>query len=50
VDEVELGLSAQNLLNQVPPYLNNPAEYVAYDEENGDPLGRRVSLALKVRW
>jgi len=50
VDKVEITLSAQNVFNQPPPYLNNAAEDVAYDEENGDLLGRRVSLALKFHW
>jgi outer membrane receptor protein involved in Fe transport len=42
VDKVEVTLSAQNVLNQAPPYLNNPREDVAYDEENGDPWGAGV--------
>jgi iron complex outermembrane receptor protein len=50
VDEVQIVLSAQNIFNQHPPYLINPVEGVGYDEENGDLLGRRVSLALQIRW
>jgi outer membrane receptor protein involved in Fe transport len=48
--EAQIVLSGQNVLNQHPPSLDNPVERVSYDEENGDLLGRRVSLALKVRW
>jgi outer membrane receptor protein involved in Fe transport len=46
----EIALSGQNVFNRDPPFVMNMAERIGYDEENGDLLGRRVSLQLKVRW
>jgi hypothetical protein len=43
-------LSALNLFNTEPPFLNNAAEYIGYDKENGNLYGRRVSLQLDVKW
>jgi iron complex outermembrane receptor protein len=48
--EAQIVLSGQNILNQNPPSLYNPVERMGYDQENGDLLGRRLSLGLKVRW
>ena len=39
-----------NLFNKQPPFLNNDVGTVAYDPENGDLLGRRVSLNLEYEW
>jgi outer membrane receptor protein involved in Fe transport len=43
-------LSALNLLNRAPPFLNNWYEKIGYDEENGDLTGRNVSLTVRMRW
>jgi iron complex outermembrane recepter protein len=42
-------LSAQNLLNTLPPFLNNPVG-VGYDQENADLTGRVVSFDVTKRW
>ncbi len=46
----EISLSGQNLCNRGPPFLNNVAAAIGYDQENGDLLGRRVNLTLRQRW
>ena len=48
----QLGVSLRglNIFNQQPPFLNNNVSTVGYDPENGDLLGRRVSLAVEYRW
>jgi len=38
-----------NIFNQQPPFLNNSLSTIGYDPENGDLLGRRVSLAIEYR-
>ncbi len=48
--QTEISLSGQNLFNRNPPALNNVAAAIGYDQENGDLLGRRVSLMLRQRW
>ena len=45
-----LELSAVNLFNHNPPFLNNVYENIGYDEENGDLAGRNVGLAVRLRW
>ena len=45
----EIAISAQNLFNTTPPFLNNPLG-VGYDQENADLTGRVVSLDLRERW
>jgi iron complex outermembrane receptor protein len=45
----QVALNVQNLFNRPPPLLNNPLG-VGYDEENGDLLGRVVSLNVRYRW
>jgi iron complex outermembrane receptor protein len=50
VDEVELSLSVENLFNSSPPYLYNTDQNVAYDQENGNLLGRQVRIRLQTRW
>jgi len=48
----QLGVSLRglNIFNQQPPFLNNNVSTIGYDPENGDLLGRRVSLAVEYRW
>jgi iron complex outermembrane receptor protein len=45
----QIALNVENLFNAMPPYLANPVG-VAYDQENGDLLGRMVSLSITHRW
>jgi iron complex outermembrane recepter protein len=45
-----VAVSALNVLNTYPPFLNNYAEQIGYDEENGDLNGRSVTLTLRKRW
>jgi outer membrane receptor protein involved in Fe transport len=44
-----LSLGADNLFNRSPPFLNNPVG-VGYDQENGDLMGRVVSLTVRRKW
>jgi len=43
-------LRAFNVFNQQPPFLNNSQNFVAYDLENADLLGRRISLRIEHAW
>ena len=43
-------LSAQNLFNVYPPFLNNSAVGLGYDQENADLYGRIVTLEIRKRW
>jgi iron complex outermembrane recepter protein len=49
-DQIQLIASALNVFNRQPPFLNNAVEELGYDEENGDLLGRRVSIQIRVKW
>jgi len=42
--------NARNLFNSDPPFLNNQATYIGYDQENADPYGRLLSLQLRKTW
>jgi len=44
-----LALSVQNLLDQDPPFYDNPTG-VGYDPANADPIGRFVAATLTKRW
>jgi len=46
----QFALSAQNLFDVDPPFLNNNAAGVGYDQENADLYGRMVSLEVRKRW
>jgi outer membrane receptor protein involved in Fe transport len=46
---LEFAISAQNVFNTSPPFLNNPLG-VGYDQENADVIGRIVSLDVRKRW
>ena len=48
--ETKVSLRGQNVFNKQPPFLNNSLSAVGYDPENGDLLGRRVSIAIQHRW
>lgn len=43
-------LNARNVFNIDPPFLNNQAAYIGYDQENADPYGRLLSLQLSKKW
>jgi iron complex outermembrane recepter protein len=45
----EIALTARNLFNSSPPFLNNPVG-VGYDEENADLTGRILSVDIRKRW
>ena len=45
----QFSISARNLLNHQPPFLNN--QYgIGYDQENSSLLGRIVSFSIHQRW
>jgi len=39
-----------NVFNKQPPFLNNSQNFIGYDLENADLLGRRVSLRFEHEW
>jgi outer membrane receptor protein involved in Fe transport len=45
-----ISLRGLNVFNRQPPFLNNNLSFTGYDAENGDLLGRRVSLRLEHEW
>ncbi len=45
----EIAISAQDLFNSSPPFLNNPVG-IGYDQENADLTGRIVSLEVRKHW
>ena len=49
-DRTTIHLRGANVFNKQPPFLNNDVGAVAYDPENADLLGRRVSLNLRHEW
>jgi len=44
---VRIELNARNLFNVDPPFLNNQAVDLAYDQENANPYGRVLSLQVR---
>jgi iron complex outermembrane recepter protein len=46
----QVALNVQNLFNVDPPFLNNAAVGIGYDQENADLYGRLVSLEVRKRW
>jgi iron complex outermembrane receptor protein len=48
--ETRLSVRGYNVFNQQPPFLNNSVSTIGYDAENGNLLGRRVSLAIEHKW
>lgn len=45
----DISLSVQNLLDDDPPFANNPLGY-AFDSQNASPIGRFFALELRKRW
>ena len=45
----EVALTAENVFNSSPPFLNNP-QGVGYDQENADLTGRILSVDIRKRW
>jgi outer membrane receptor protein involved in Fe transport len=45
-----VALNVQNLFNVNPPFLNNAAVGLGYDQENADLYGRLVSFEIRKRW
>jgi outer membrane receptor protein involved in Fe transport len=48
--KTQFAVNAQNLFNVNPPFLNNGAVGIGYDQENADLYGRMVSLEVRKRW
>jgi outer membrane receptor protein involved in Fe transport len=46
----QFALNAQNLFDVYPPFLNNTAAGLGYDQENADLYGRIVSFEVRKRW
>lgn len=46
----QVALNVQNLFNVNPPFLNNIAVNIGYDQENADLYGRLVSFEIRKRW
>jgi iron complex outermembrane receptor protein len=46
----QVALNVQNLFNVNPPFLNNAAVNLGYDQENADLYGRVVSFEIRKRW
>jgi outer membrane receptor protein involved in Fe transport len=56
-DDIQIGLSVQNLFDRKPPFLQIPAAYLAqgrsavrFDGANASPVGRVISLQFRKRW
>jgi iron complex outermembrane receptor protein len=49
-NDVLVTLAGQNVFNSQPPFVNNRVAGIGYDPENGNLLGRRVSIALEYHW
>jgi len=49
-DHTRLELSAANLFDRDPPFLNNTLAGLGYDQENADPYGRILSLWIRTDW
>ncbi len=50
LDHTQIQLSATNLFNRDPPFLNNALAALGYDQENADPYGRILSLWIRRNW
>jgi outer membrane receptor protein involved in Fe transport len=46
----QFALNVQNLFNVNPPFLNNSAVGIGYDQENADLYGRLASFEIRKRW
>jgi iron complex outermembrane recepter protein len=47
--DMRLSLGVENVLDQRPPFMNN-AVGIGYDQENGDLLGRLISINVRKKW
>jgi len=47
--DMRVSLGIENAFDERPPFVNNPAG-VGYDQENGDLLGRLISLNVRKKW
>jgi hypothetical protein len=47
--DTTLSLGVDNLLDADPPFLNNSVG-IGYDQENGDLIGRMVSISVRKKW
>jgi iron complex outermembrane receptor protein len=47
---LRIALDARNVFNTDPPFLNNQAQFIGYDQENANPYGRQLSLQLRKLW
>jgi iron complex outermembrane receptor protein len=50
LSDTTLSLNAQNVFARDPPFLNNAIARIGYDQENGDLLGRIVSVSVRKNW
>ncbi|NJO13280.1 MAG: TonB-dependent receptor [Gammaproteobacteria bacterium] len=50
MDGLRVALSVQNILDDEPPFFDNPVGFVGYDPENATNLGRFVSLQINKSW
>jgi iron complex outermembrane recepter protein len=48
--KAQLFLKIENLFNRYPPFVNNQLQYIGYDQENGDLLGRFASIGVRVNF
>jgi iron complex outermembrane receptor protein len=48
--DTTFSLSAQNVFDRDPPFLNNSIARIGYDQENGDLTGRIVSISVRKNW
>jgi iron complex outermembrane receptor protein len=47
--DTTLSVGIDNLLDKNPPFLNNSVG-IGYDQENGDLIGRMLSLTVRKTW
>ena len=45
-----VSVNVENVFNELPPFLNNNAEFLGYDAENADITGRIVSFRVRRNW
>ena len=50
LSKTTVALSAENLFDRDPPFLNNSIASIGYDEENADIIGRFVSFTIRQSW
>ena len=48
--DTTFALGADNVLDSDPPFLNNAAFGIGYDQENGDLTGRTVNFTVRKKW